>query len=183
MGKFKSSAVLVHGTRKIREFAANEWDEVEFSNFFFGLVKKARFVLVIRGLPGCGKSYLADSLAFGKPNVFSIDYDRFVSNGQPVPIDNSTADRCAELTHDLTNALKMTTTSYIIPGVWYDPELAEDNFCQFAANFVLDIFSNADDSKKNNRHFLADETVEALAERWVPYLDWKLQQEGNRPDA
>ena len=179
MGKFKSSAVLVHGTKKVKEFAAGEWDEVEFAKFFFGAVKKARFFLAIRGLPGSGKSFLADFLAFGKPDIFSIDRDRFLSSGKSYLDDEARISNSVGLQHELIQGLLATENSIVIAGASLIAREVKNLLPQSVPSFVLDLFISEQDSFQCNRHGLNGNTIAERAALFEPYFDFIMKEDGS----
>lgn len=179
MGKFKSSAVLVHGTKKVKEFAAGEWDEVEFAKFFFGVVKKARFFLAIRGLPGSGKSFLADFLAFGKPDIFSIDRDRFLSSGKSYLDDEARISNSVGLQHELIQGLLATENSIVIAGASLIAREVKNLLPQSVPSFVLDLFISEQDSFQCNRHGLNENTIAERAALFEPYFDFIMKEDGS----
>lgn len=172
MGKFKSSAVLVYGTKKVREFAAGEWDEVEFAKFFFGIVKKARFFLVIRGLPGSGKSFLADFLSFGRPNVTSVDPDRFLSSGFSYITDDEKFVRSVALKHELVQGLLSSESSIIVAGASLAASEVKDFLPESLPSFVLDLFTSEQDSISRNRHGLDAQEICKGAALFEPYFEF-----------
>lgn len=178
MGKFKSSAVLVHGTKKVKEFAAGEWDEVEFAKFFFGAVKKARFFLAIRGLPGSGKSFLADFLAFGKPDIFSIDRDRFLSSGKSYLDDEARISNSVGLQHELIQGLLATENSIVIAGASLIAREVKNLLPQSVPSFVLDLFISEQDSFQCNRHGLNENMIAERAALFEPYFDFIMKEDG-----
>lgn len=178
MGKFKSSAVLVHGTKKVKEFDAGEWDEVEFAKFFFGAVKKARFFLAIRGLPGSGKSFLADFLAFGKPDIFSIDRDRFLSSGKSYLDDEARISNSVGLQHELIQGLLATENSIVIAGASLIAREVKNLLPQSVPSFVLDLFISEQDSFQCNRHGLNENMIAERAALFEPYFDFIMKEDG-----
>lgn len=179
MGKFKSSAVLVHGTKKVKEFDAGEWDEVEFAKFFFGAVKKARFFLAIRGLPGSGKSFLADFLAFGKPDIFSIDRDRFLSSGKSYLDDEARISNSVGLQHELIQGLLATENSIVIAGASLIAREVKNLLPQSVPSFVLDLFISEQDSFQCNRHGLNENMIAERAALFEPYFDFIMKEDGS----
>ena len=178
MGKFKSSAVLVYGTKKIREFAAGEWDEAEFARFFFGIVKKARFFLVIRGLPGSGKSFLADFLSFGRPNMISVDPDRFLSSGFDYITDGEKIIRSIALKHELIQGLLSSESSIIVAGASSAASEIKDLLPKSLPSFVLDLFTSEQDSVSCNRHGLDAQEISERAATFEPYFEF-IAKEAN----
>lgn len=172
MGKFRSSAVLIYGTRKIREFVAGEWDEVEFAKFFFGTVKKTRFFLVIRGLPGSGKSFLADFLSFGRPDVISVDPDRFLSSGFVYLTDEEKVLHSVMLKHELIQGLLSSESSIIVAGASSAASEVKDLLPPSIPSFVLDLFTTEQNSVSRNRHGLSAQEISERASSFEPYFDF-----------
>jgi hypothetical protein len=166
----KRSASLFFDGQLLHEFG-NDFSNSEVIDRFRVLNGKSRFVLVVRGLPGSGKTYLSDSLAFGRGDVISIDVDKFRYKGYICDVEENSIISSSNFMTDFVSFMKETKTSLVVSGAFIDLNTIRSFFSSSAKNYVLDIDADKQSALLNAKNGIDANDFKWYTDRWKRYVD------------
>jgi len=162
---------------KISEFK-NPYDENDFQKIFeFSINKYCGYSdalpinLIVRGLPGSGKTYLSDFSASNILRCMSIDVDKlqYRGIGKDSHLEPREDNMDYQIMDQLIKALTYMGVNAVISGVF--PKLHHiKNLCGYGYNFVFEFYSDLEASKRENVNGVSEKVLKLYAETFEPLM-------------
>lgn len=180
--KFISKCVL-HDTLNgyKHEFEMNEWDEHDFAIILENWIQKeVPTKLIVRGLPGAGKTFLSNFIAGNIMNCISIDIDMLRSRGKVISLPRYDGLDCSVM-YGLLRSIEMLGANVVVSSVFSTIKSVKSEITSGYHVFIADLIIDVETSKKYNKHNVKQNLIKRYSSEWVRWDDNKTAtKNGNK---
>ena len=170
MGAFIASGSLFHDGVLLIEYESLQWNELDFKNYFETILSTRKnndipINLIVRGLPGSGKTFLSDFSASSILRCLSIDIDKFRKRGK-INLEPRDDGEDLSIFFQLIDASFFLGINTVISGCFASVENTRYVINPEAENFIMELNIGIDDSLSNNINEVSKVMIESYASNW-----------------